>query len=116
MKKFLAIYLGSAEEIAEWKAADESTRKEKEKVGMDGWKKWSVEHEKAIVDLGTPIGKTKRINTQGISDTRNEIGAYTIVQAESHEEAAKLFIDHPHFTIFPGDSVEVMECLMIPGM
>jgi hypothetical protein len=22
---------------------------------------------------------------------------------------------HPHFTIFPGDSVEIMECLPMPG-
>jgi hypothetical protein len=29
--------------------------------------------------------------------------------------AAKLFEGHPHFTIFPGDGVEVMEVLPIPG-
>jgi hypothetical protein len=38
-----------------------------------------------------------------------------VVLADSHENAAGLFKDHPHFTIFPGDSVEVMECLPIPG-
>jgi len=37
------------------------------------------------------------------------------VQADSQVAAAKLFENHPHFTIFPGDSVEVMECLQIPG-
>jgi len=42
--------------------------------------------------------------------------AYTIVQAESHEAAAELFASHPHFMIFPGDSVEIMECLPIPRM
>jgi ribosomal protein S17 len=41
--------------------------------------------------------------------------AYTIVEAESLEAAAALFADHPHFTIFPGDSVEIMECLPMPG-
>ena len=35
---------------------------------------------------------------------------------ESHEAAAQLFLNHPHFTIFPGESVELMECLPIPGM
>ena len=43
------------------------------------------------------------------------MAAYTVVQAESHEAAAKLFLNHPHFTIFPGDGVEIMECLPIPG-
>jgi hypothetical protein len=35
---------------------------------------------------------------------------------EERRAAAKLFEGHPHFTIFPGDGVEVMECLPIPGM
>jgi hypothetical protein len=39
-----------------------------------------------------------------------------VVQAESADDAAKLFIDHPHFTVFPGESVEVIECLPMPGM
>ena len=52
----------------------------------------------------------------GIADTRNDLTGYTIVQAESHEAAAKLFQNHPHFTMFPGNGVEIMECLPIPGM
>lgn len=116
MKKFVAIYLGSASALAQWKATDEKQRKEREKAGMDRWMKWSKENEKSTVDQGSPLGKTKRIDAKGISDTKNEIAAYTIVDAESHEAAAKLFLNHPHFMIFPGDSVEVMECLPIPGM
>jgi pyruvate/2-oxoacid:ferredoxin oxidoreductase alpha subunit len=34
MKKFVAIYLGSAEGLAEWKATDDEKRKEREKAGM----------------------------------------------------------------------------------
>ena len=116
MKRFVAIYLGSATALAQWKATDDQKRKEQEKAGMDAWMKWVKENEASIVDLGSPLGKTKRINAEGISNTKNEITGYTIVQAESHEAAAKLFANHPHFMIFPGDSVEVMECLAIPRM
>jgi hypothetical protein len=116
MKKFVAIYLGSAEGLAEWKATDDEKRKEQEKAGIEGWMKWAKNNEASIVDLSSPLGKTKRIDTKGISDTKNEITAYTIVQAESHEAAAELFANHPHFTIFPGQSVEVMGCLPIPKM
>src|SRR5512132_338248 len=115
MKKFLAIYLGSASALAQWKATDDQKRKEQEKAGMEAWMKWAKENEASIVDLGSPLGKTKRISAKGISDTKNEITAYTIVQAASHEAAAELFANHPHFMIFPGQSVEVMECLPIPG-
>jgi len=114
MKNFLAIYMGSAAAIAKWKDTDEQKRKEREKAGMQAWMNWSIENEKSIVDGGGPLGKTKRINAKGISDTKNEMTAYTIIQAESHEAAARLFVEHPHFMIFPGDSVEIMECLPIP--
>ena len=116
MKKFLAIYMGSASAIAEWKKLDEEKRKQRETAGMEAWNKWGTFNQKAIVDQGTPLGKTKLISKQGISDTRNEIAAYTIVQAESHEAAAKIFEDHPHFAIFPGHAVEIMECLPMPKM
>lgn len=116
MKKFLAIFLGSAESMEKWKALDETERKEREKAGMDGWMKWATDNKDAIVNDGSPLGKTKRITAEGITDIRNDLGAWTVVQAESHEEAAKLFLNHPHFTMFPGESIEVMECLPMPEM
>jgi hypothetical protein len=68
----------------------------------------------AIVDQGSPLGKTKRASPEGITDIKNAMTGYVIVRAESHEAAAKLFENHSHFTIFPGDSVEIMECLPLP--
>jgi hypothetical protein len=111
MKKFLAIYLGSPESMKNWKP-DEATMKR----GMEAWMKWATDNAAVIVDNGSPLGKTKRIDKNGISDTKNELGAWTIVQAESYDEAAKLFENHPHFTIFPGDRIEIMECLPMPKM
>ena len=95
---------------------DQEKRMQRERAGKEAWGKWVKASEKSIVDNGSPLGKTKRISAQGISDTKNEIAGYTIVQAESHEAAAKMFENHPHFKIFPGHSVEVMECLQMPGM
>ena len=116
MKTFLAIYLGSAAALAQWRATDERQRKEREQAGFAEWMKWSTDNAQAIIDHGSPLGKTKRISVKGISETKNEIGAYTLVQAESHDAAAQLFLNHPHFMIFPGDSVEIMECLPLPAM
>ena len=45
--------------------------------------------------------ETKRASHEGISDIKNSMTAYVIVQAESHDAAARLFENHPHFTIFP---------------
>lgn len=116
MKKFLAVFLGSPASFDKWKTMDEEARKEREKAGMEAWMKWATDNRASIVDDGAPLGKTKRVDANGISDIRNEMGAYTVVQAESHEDAAKLFLNHPHFTFFPGEAVEVMECLPMPKM
>jgi hypothetical protein len=116
MKNFLAIFLGKPEALDKWKGLPEAERKQREKSGIEAWHKWVAEHQDAIVEMGSPLGKTKRVDKKGVSDTRNELGAWTVVRANSQEDAAKLFLNHPHFMIFPGDRVEVMECLPIPGM
>ena len=117
MKRFLAIYIGTeaALEKAQWKKLDEEKRKELEASGIKAWMEWGMANSAAIVDQGSPLGKTKRASPQGITDIRNSMTGYVIIQAESQEAAAKLFENHPHFTIFPGDSVEIMECLPLPG-
>lgn len=74
-----------------------------------------TQHQHAIVDYGSPLGKTKKADRNGISEIVNKDTAYVIVRANSHDEAANFFLKHPHFMIFPGDSVEIMECLPMPG-
>jgi transcription antitermination factor NusG len=117
MKKFLAIYLGSpsALEKSGWNTMEETKRKKVEASGIKAWGDWMVAHRAAVVEQGGPLGKTKRTAAEGVSDAKNSMTGYVIVNAESHQAAAKMFEKHPHFTIFPGDSVEVMECLPIPG-
>jgi hypothetical protein len=116
MKKFLAVYLGTADSQAEWKGMDEGKRKKLEASGIKAWGDWMTTHQSAVAEMGAPLGKTKRISPKGVSDTKNNLTGYVVVQAESHEAAARMFEKHPHFSIFPGDAVEIMECLPIPGM
>jgi len=116
MKKYLAVYFGTAAAMATFQKLEEKVRKDREQTGIAAWKKWVETNKKAVTELGSPLGKTKRIDSKGISDMRNEIAAWTVVEAESHDAAAKLFINHPHFSIFPGDHIEIMECMAIPGM
>ena len=115
MKKFMAIYLGSANAMTGWEKLTEAERNQKQAAGMKAWGDWMATHQKSVVETGGPLGKTRKVNSQGVSEIRNLMSGYVVVQAESHDAAAKLFLNHPHFTIFPGDSVEVMECLPIPG-
>jgi hypothetical protein len=113
---FLAVFCGSKASArrAAWDALSESDRRAKQKEGIAAWKAWVERHQNAIVAIGGPLGKTKKVTQRGIDDMSNELGAFTVVRAESHEAAAKLFEGHPHFTIFPGDSIEIMPVLPIP--
>jgi len=114
---YLAVFLGSntSPQRAAWDALSETERRAKEREGIAAWKAWVDKHGAAIVTSGGPLGRTKRATPRGIEDTSNEMGAFVIVRAHSHEAAAKLFEKHPHFTIFPGDCVEVMPILPIPS-
>jgi hypothetical protein len=114
---YLAVFLGSktSPKWAAWNALSETERRAKEQQGMAAWKAWVEKHQASIAAMGGPLGKTKSIGPGGIADISNHMGAFTIVRAPSQEAAAKLFENHPHFAIFPGESVEVMPVLPIPG-
>ena len=109
MAKFLALYTGQPSDGLPFNPAD------REK-GMKAWGQWMSDHAEHIVDAGGPLGSTKRVSSDGIADVKNNLTGYVILEATSHEEAAKLFLDHPHFTIFPGDGVEIMKCPPIPDL
>ena len=99
--------------MKDWVAMSDVDRKQKEQEGMAAWHAWMDQYKDKIID-GSPLSKTTRVDMQGTSEVRNEMGAWTLVHADSREEAAQMFLSHPHFMIFPGDRVEVMECLPIP--
>jgi hypothetical protein len=117
MKTFLAVYTGSptSKQMSTWNALPEADRKQREQAGMKAWGDWMAKHHDVVAVQGGPLGKTKRIDPSGVSDISNNLAGFVVLQAESHEAAARLFENHPHFAIFPGDSVEIMEVLPIPG-
>lgn len=116
MKNYLAVYTGTpnGKSAQDWERLDDKARNARTQEGMMAWGKWVEQHKDSIVEDGGPLGFTKRVTESGITDIRNNLAAYTIVRANSQEEAAKMFLNHPHFMIFPGDGVEIMECLPIP--
>jgi hypothetical protein len=116
MKHFLAIFTGSPIAMSRWESLSESERNKRQTLGIAAWHKWVEDHKSSIVSLGGPLGKTKLVSPEGISDVRNAMTGCTIVEAESHDAAATLFLNHPHFTIFPGEGVQVMEVLPVPAM
>jgi hypothetical protein len=114
---FLAVFLGSktSPQMTAWNALPEAERQAKMQQGMAAWHGWVEKHKSAIAEMGGPLGKTLKVDARGLHEVSNALTGFTIVRAASQEAAAKLFENHPHFAIFPGESVEIMPVLPIPG-
>jgi hypothetical protein len=112
MKKFLALYMIPLPALDEM--MKNSTPEQMKEVN-ESWKTWMEKHQANFVDMGLPLGKNKRVMSDGVKDMRNEMTGYSIVQAETHDEAAQIFLDNPQMRL-PGSYVEVVECLAMPGM
>ncbi len=116
MAQFLAVYTGTPEArtASEWEALPADEMQAREAKGMAEWGAWMERNAHRIVLAGGPLGPTKRASSAGIEDTRNNLVGFVVIEAEDHAQAAALFAGHPHFAIFPGDAVEIMECLPVP--
>jgi hypothetical protein len=116
MKRFFALFQIPASVMEDWKknTKPDEMKTASEKMMRD-WEKWTKAHEKNLLDTGAPLGKTKRVTSNGISDVRNDLNWYSIVEAESHDAAAKIFSDNPHLQI-PQAFIEVMEIPPLPQM
>ena len=113
---YLAVFLSnkSSPRWQAWYAMTDEERRAKDEVGLAALKAWDEEHKGDIVYMGGPLGPTKRTSQDGVADVVNELTVFVVVRAPSHEAAAKLFVGHPHFTIFPCDCVDVMPLLSRP--
>jgi hypothetical protein len=112
MTKFLVLYKASASGFDQMNKATPEQRK----AGMDAWMAWSNRAKGSIVDMGAPLGKSARVNREGaVSPTTNDLGGYSVLQAESKEALAASLKGHPHF-MMPDASIEIVEIMPIPGM
>ncbi len=112
MKKFLAVFVAPIASYDKMKEQMKNKTPEERQAGMEKWKQWMDAHKADIVDPGAPVGSAKHVTKSGVSDTRNEIGGYMVVQAESSEKAAEIFKDAPHGEI-ENAAVDVMEMMQM---
>ncbi|HEX6764179.1 MAG TPA: hypothetical protein VF103_01850 [Polyangiaceae bacterium] len=111
MKKFLVLYKAPTASFEQMMKATP----EQQKAGMDAWMAWSKKAASSIVDMGAPLGKSLRVTPGGASTTVNDLGGYSILQAESKEALGDTLKGHPHF-MTPDGFIEITELMPIPGM
>ena len=113
MKKFMVLYMANG---ADFERMMKESTPEQQKKGMDAWMKWMGDNKASMIDGGAPLGKSKKIDTKGASDTKNDVCGYSIVQAESADAATKMFgKDQPHLQM-AGAWIEIIEIIQLPGM
>jgi hypothetical protein len=110
MKKFLVLYKAPTSAFEQMKKATP----EQQKAGMDAWMAWSKKAGSSLVDMGAPLGKSVHVTKGGASASTNDLGGFSIMQAESKEALAENLEGHPHF-MMPDGSIEVVEYMPMPG-
>jgi len=93
MKKFMVIYRSSKEAMEKMK---DMTPEEMKKGMMEPWMAWMEKCGDALVDRGAPLGKVQIVTSSGSEQGADDVGTYSILQAESMDDAVKLLDGHPH--------------------
>ena len=106
MEKFIVLFLAPTAVIQEWMKTPQAEREAAEKKMREDWDAWMAVHTSMIKETNAG-GKTKKVTVDGVTDTKNDIMLYSIIEAESHDVAANAYIGHPHLSI-PQASIEVM--------
>lgn len=107
LNKYMVFFCIPLATMTEWKNTDPKKREASEKTMMEEWNLWSATHAEMI--LSTEVGgKTKNVVAAEVSETRNDIVLFSLVQGPSHETVAKIYQSHPHLQI-PNASIQVME-------
>ena len=77
---------------------------------MAAWGAWYAGLESAVVDPGNPVGAPKSVTDQGVSDepiSSPPATGYSIISADSMDDAVTKVQAHPHLTY--GGQVSVYE-------
>jgi len=81
MPKFLAVFTGKPGVQAG--PPDQATAAK----GIQAWGEWMGRHADKIVEGGGPLGKTKKVSNDGITDIRNSMAGYVVLEASDIDAA-----------------------------
>ena len=112
MKKYIVLYhapQGAVEKMAS--ATPEDAQK-----GMEPWMEWAKRCGDKLLDMGTPLGKARKVTRQGAVSSSSIVVGYCILQAETMDEAVEMLKNHPHLEWMDSCEVEVHEAMPLPGM
>ena len=88
MAKFMLLYRGDA-------TSPEDMTEEQSTEVRGQWRTWVEKHGSTLADVGTPFGSRTAIGGDGAEQRPADLHGYTIVEAETLEEAKAFCDGHP---------------------
>jgi hypothetical protein len=82
---------------------------------MKKWKQWVDDLAEAMVNPGTPVGKTVAVRAAGVSpdDVENAMSGYSIISADDMDAALKIVCSCPFLAT--GGTVQVSPLMKMGG-
>lgn len=112
MSKFFVFYYAP-------KAVMEQMQKLSPEQGAEMMKQWFDWRDRCgdgMIDLGGPLLHGQTVTIKGREPSKQNIGSYSILQADNMEGALALLEGHPHLSFAEGCSIEIYEALPAPKM
>ena len=111
MKKYMVLYHAPAEAFEGMADMTEEQKME----GMKPCMEWKDKVEDNVIDFGSPLMMGRTVLPDGSSvESIRQVAGYSILQAESMDEAQELLMGHPHLAWHGGCEIELHE--MAPMM
>ena len=108
MSKFLYLYRGPATPM-------EDCTLEQSAEQMRAWGEWMGRAGPALTDPGAPFGARSIVSDDGSSPAPSDQNGYSIVEADSLDDARALVKDHPFLAEGKGRfSIEIFELAPMP--
>ena len=112
MKKFIVLYHAPMSAMEQMQHATPEDMKK----SMEAWMQWAQRCGSGLLDMGAPLGNAQKMTKMGGMPSQSTVGGYSILQAESMDEAKKMMEGHPHLEWTEGCEIEIHEAMPTPGM
>jgi hypothetical protein len=112
MKKFIVIYHAPKNLVDQTM----STTPDEQEKGMEAWMEWAGKCGDKLVDMGAPLANGLQLTRDGSGvASRKDVVGYSVLQAETIDQARTLLKGHPHLGWDGACTIELHETMPLPG-
>lgn len=111
MKNFVILYYAPISAVEQMSNASPEEMEE----GMKAWMAWARDCGDGLVDLGTPLAGGQSVTQAGGSPSERGVCGYSVLRAETIEDAKTMLDGHPHLGWDAACEIEIHESMSLPS-